>query len=185
MPDNAIDKPRWRDIAEAIGVTAIVASLVFVGMQLRQDVRNATSDAVGDALEAQIEVAQLISSHSALIEKANLGEPISYAEELVLREIARVLFAQVLFQIWQFAEIGDNYSSSPEQYLAAYLFQNPGMRVAFTKLSESTTHLVDPLRSPESLARTYQTGSRAMIARVNNYLTKLDSLNEGDFQSSQ
>ena len=28
--------PRWRDLAELVGVTAIVASLIFVGLQMKQ-----------------------------------------------------------------------------------------------------------------------------------------------------
>ena len=30
-------QPGWKDIAEAVGVIAIVASLLFVGLQLQQD----------------------------------------------------------------------------------------------------------------------------------------------------
>ena len=29
--------PSWKDIAELIGIAAIVASLVFVGVQIRQE----------------------------------------------------------------------------------------------------------------------------------------------------
>lgn len=37
MSEFPMRKTDWKDIAELVGIVAIVASLVFVGIQLRQD----------------------------------------------------------------------------------------------------------------------------------------------------
>jgi hypothetical protein len=36
----------WKDIAELVGISAIVASLIFVGMQMEQSQRLAWADSV-------------------------------------------------------------------------------------------------------------------------------------------
>jgi uncharacterized membrane protein YecN with MAPEG domain len=46
---------KWKDFAELIGITAIVLSLVFVGLQLRQSQVIAQSDIALQELESTIE----------------------------------------------------------------------------------------------------------------------------------
>ena len=45
---------KWKDFAELIGITAIVLSLVFVGLQLRQSQLIAQSDIALQELESTI-----------------------------------------------------------------------------------------------------------------------------------
>ena len=48
-------KMNWKDIAESVGIAAIVASLIFVGMQLRQSQEFAVADQYQDRASATIE----------------------------------------------------------------------------------------------------------------------------------
>ena len=49
----------WKNYAELIGVVAIVASLVFVGLQIRQDQVIARSELTSDSFQLMIELDQL------------------------------------------------------------------------------------------------------------------------------
>ena len=50
----------WREIAELFGIAAIVASLVFVGLQLRQDRQIAKSDSLVAQQILDVEIAALL-----------------------------------------------------------------------------------------------------------------------------
>ena len=71
----------WRDFLEGVGVASIVASLIFVGIQLRQ------SQSMGVAAEAigWIEMMQghraFIAEHADVWQRACAGEPLDQAEK--------------------------------------------------------------------------------------------------------
>ncbi|MDX2478727.1 MAG: hypothetical protein QNK24_00150, partial [Desulfuromusa sp.] len=54
---------KWKDIAELIGITAIVLSLVFVGLQLRQSQLIAHSEIALQELESTIEAHSQINDY--------------------------------------------------------------------------------------------------------------------------
>ena len=70
----------WKDTAELIGIAAIVASLIFVGFQLRQDFQIAQSQVwlERDALRA--EIAALISDHPDVWVKGLKGTELTESE---------------------------------------------------------------------------------------------------------
>jgi hypothetical protein len=57
---------RWRTYFEAVGISAVVASLIFVGIQLRQDQKIATAQYAYDWLGAKIEISALIAENKEI-----------------------------------------------------------------------------------------------------------------------
>ena len=57
LRDKKVDRQKWKDIAEAIGFTAVIASLVFVGIETRNSTKQ--SELTTQALE--------ISAYQALM----------------------------------------------------------------------------------------------------------------------
>ena len=49
MAEHRLKDTNWKDVAELIGIAAIVASLVFVGMQMRQDRVHARAELGADS----------------------------------------------------------------------------------------------------------------------------------------
>jgi hypothetical protein len=117
---------RLRGIAEAIGVASIVASLLFVGFQLRQDARIAKADAIGSYLASGIEFSQGVYPYAEIVVRSNRGENLSDAEQFVLDDIIRQMASNIIYQNWRIREIGGRSVGTDEISLAAFLYLNPG-----------------------------------------------------------
>ena len=103
----------WKDVAEVLGVVAIVLSLVFVGIQLQQDQEIAGAQAYIDAASQITELNQLISENKAIWVRGLDGEELSKEDEVVFQSIYHALFVRKIAQ-WQRAirlSAGDPNSS--------------------------------------------------------------------------
>ena len=78
----------WKDVAELIGISAIVASLLFVGQQIRQDRNVAQADAWLQFVDTQVTLAQVISENAEAWSKGLAGEEITDADQMKFNQIA-------------------------------------------------------------------------------------------------
>jgi len=164
----------WRNFAEAIGASAIVASLMFVGFQLRQDEQIARAEAIGNFMETTISMTQGNFPYADLIMQANRGEELSEAENYILEQIVNNMAATVQFQSVRVQQFSEVKNRTGELLFAAHLYQNPGLRVAWERSDAKFRANVDPLRTKESLARTYESGSGAFRDRIKSHMSRLD-----------
>ncbi len=67
----------WKDVLELIGIAAIVASLIFVGLQLKQSQDIALSASI---LASRVETNSSISDHSDVWAKGNSGADLDGGE---------------------------------------------------------------------------------------------------------
>ena len=171
-----MNKPDWKTTAELVGIAAIVASLVFVGVQLRQDRQIALAEAVADLLENGLEARADINQYAHILVKGNLGAELEPAELMIIRNIVRSEQDRVFLQNWQAQVIGESLSNTPELQFAAFLFRNPAARDAWEQIAADMESHIDPLRTPESLNRTRQRGSAAFRGRIRQHLAALDKL---------
>ena len=81
----------WKDIAELVGITAIVLSLLFVGFQIRQSQQLAMEEQINNANERQNAIRELIFAYPEIWHKACTGEP--------LDPVSRVIAAKI-FDSW-------------------------------------------------------------------------------------
>jgi hypothetical protein len=78
---------RWKDALEAFGLVAIIASLVFVGIQLRQDQVIARSELTSDSFQLMIELDQnLIDPGLA----STFAKMLDRSEELTTSEMVQL-----------------------------------------------------------------------------------------------
>ncbi len=89
-----MNKTNWKDIAELIGIAAIVASLIFVGLELRQAYQIAIT------AEYQERVSAVIDIYNTQIES----------------EIALSVVGQPLYEIVRSADFPDKYRHLYEAY---------------------------------------------------------------------
>lgn len=166
----------WKSIAEFVGIAAIVASLIFVGVQLRQDRQIAFAEAVADALENGLETRSDINQFAHVLVKGNSGAELDPAESMIVRNIVQNEQDRVFLQNWRARVMGESFSNTPELLFAAFLYQNPAARDAWEQIAADMESLIDPLRTPESLEETRRQGSAAFRLRIRQHLAALDEL---------
>jgi len=118
-----------KDIVELAGAVAIIASLVFVGVQLRQSQNIAVAEGYATIFLTQIDVENSIKEHVNIWRRGTSdGE---------LTEDESAIFAVLLNQVNESKVMGYLYMGGIEGYeaaefqvkeFAAFLYQNPGAR---------------------------------------------------------
>jgi hypothetical protein len=120
-------KVTWKDIAELVGISAIVASLMFVGLQMKQARSIAIADSYQQQAGATLAKSELALMHSELIAKANRGEALSDAEEFALLEYVTARWQHAYFGRRR-SEYLERSTGGPVQNFSGFLCNNPGPR---------------------------------------------------------
>ena len=120
----------WRTVAESIGVTAIVVSLVFVGLQLQQDRDLAQVATFGSTTESANALSELVQSHSEVWVRGLKGEELTDAETAVFSSIVRAVESRYMNFIIRWRASADA-QFNPELFarnFAYYVYMYPGLR---------------------------------------------------------
>lgn len=128
----------WKSTAELFGIAAIVASLVFVGFQLRQDREIAIAETFLAILSSEIELQDIASEHAELWEKANNGEVLTDAEARVFHNLVFSFDKQAGRSRAQLNRLGHTPAARDRVIdFASFLYQNPGARSVWTSMWET------------------------------------------------
>ena len=118
----------WKVVAELIGATAIVASLVFVGLQLRQEQRVASVEAGFNITESYYEQLNGAIDNPAIWVKGNAGvEDLSLAEAATYEALIRKEWAHAYWTSYAMQQLGNRYNVGAHDF-AGFLHRNPGAR---------------------------------------------------------
>jgi len=122
----------WKNLVEAAGVTAIVASLVFVGMELRQSQEIAKAEIGMAALAAQIEMNNQMAERPDVWRRGRVGEELSDDDQMVFDLMIRNQNALSFWSYTSFYRI-DRGSRANQAILnhAEFLHKNPGAMKSF------------------------------------------------------
>ena len=119
----------WKDIAELIGIAAIVASLIFVGLELQQSRAIAEANRQAQQMDREFGLTDLVSEHGALIVKINNGESLTEEEELVADRLIQAISTSYFFAYAQVNLLNvDGGRGVPVRSLAIFLNDNPGLK---------------------------------------------------------
>jgi len=77
----------WNEIAELIGIVAIVASLIFVGLQMKQSQEIARADRFEQRIANVIEMRNTINEYANIWAKGNSGDELSEIDSIVYRNL--------------------------------------------------------------------------------------------------
>ena len=117
---------RLKEIVELVAVFSIVASLIFVGLQVRQDREIAATESVAAAADSRKYMAELISDNTKVWVNGLAGEPLSDLEAVVFASIADAYSLDVYASWFRASQLNHvNPDRFPLQ-LASYLIRNPG-----------------------------------------------------------
>jgi hypothetical protein len=118
----------WKEITELVAITAILVSLVFVGLQLRQAEVIARSEITFAILDTQIEVSNAISAHPDVWAKGSAGEDLLPADAIIFaRQIGNL--NDFFYATVRYSDLMDlDWKDSDLSQFAAFLYENPGAR---------------------------------------------------------
>jgi hypothetical protein len=71
----------WKVVAELIGIAAIVASLLFVGLQMHLDRQVAESQGFMDSAAISVDLTQVLAEHNDVWIRGLMGEQLDRYEE--------------------------------------------------------------------------------------------------------
>ena len=123
----------WKDAAELIGIAAIVASLIFVGLQMQQ------AQEIANADRRMMFVANTIELHNAINENADIwargkaGEDLDEIEVIVFDRLMSSMNDFFYFSSRAATGVGNEYGAqSTIHKFAVFLHRNPGARRAWS-----------------------------------------------------
>jgi hypothetical protein len=118
----------WKDVAEIIAISAIVASLIFVGLQMQQTQSIALSGVMAANIGHRIETNNAIANNAVVWTKANSGAELEEAEAVLVDRLMDNLSVERA-SLWLHYQ-GLGREQSAERILADYagfLYRNPGI----------------------------------------------------------
>ena len=119
----------WRSIAEYVGILAVVLSLVFVGLQMRQTNDVAYMELDTAMVGIMAESADLITTNADVWVKGNAGDDLSPAESAIYYELIAVINTRWVVAESQASRLGrTDIADLIRRDWAAFLHQNPGAR---------------------------------------------------------
>ena len=165
-----MEPQNWKSVGEFVGMGAIVASLIFVGFQLRQDREIALADSLAASEASYTAINALISDHAAVWSKGRNGEELTESEVVIMTRLVSALHRRARYTAAMRRNLGAPGTAALRD-LARELYSNPGARRIWE--AETEKELADWDRmSPENTfwRRDYRNEVLAELA-------KLDSVN--------
>ena len=161
----------WKSTAELIGIAAIVASLVFVGLQMRQTQSIAMSDGNLANASNKIERNIAILENSEVWVRGNTGQKLDENDSVVFRYLVQTSLDTTFFEFVRLRQLDEHeIADSVVAEFTVYLFENPGARIIWAE-DELKSEKYRTLLSGSQIA-----GRRAFAESVNKKLSSLDQM---------
>ena len=131
---------KLHDWLQIVGIFALVLSLIFVGLQIRQEQEIAIVDTYGAVAETEIDLSILIGENFEVWRKGLEGETLTENEKGLFLGLATAVESQYQrnFIRWSRIGPGDPDSMASEYAFALYLF--PGLREGFESRQRFDTY---------------------------------------------
>jgi hypothetical protein len=127
-----VNSEKLNDWMQVVGIFALVGSLIFVGLQMRQDQDIAVAQIWAMSDQSVAELAGLISEHSAIWTKGLKGEELSEEEQVTFRSIARAIYRRESNIAARVRRLDYSVGAVSRVQLYAFtLYQYPGLRRVF------------------------------------------------------
>ena len=130
-------RTNWKDILELIGIAAIVASLLFVGLQMKQDQEIAQAQAIVDASAVVTELNQFIVTNREVWIKGLDGAELSVEENLTFRALCRANYLRKISHWERARRLNVGNPDLIIQSFAYEIFIYPGLRRYFGEVIDS------------------------------------------------
>ncbi len=115
-----MDSAKLNDWLQVVGIFALVASLIFVGMQMRQDRTLASVEAMSSRVEASVGLADLIGSNKVVWVSGLSGVELSEADRATFQSMVEAVELHFVAQWVRVGAIGGGRSA--ESVIGDYAF---------------------------------------------------------------
>ena len=123
-----MSREQWRDLLEAIGFLALIASLIFVGLQFRQDHIIAEAQIAADFDDTMIEYARVINANRDVWIKGLEGAELSLQDQVAFETAAFAVWQKFTGLYLRHRILNQGNGLLEARQLAAELFIFPGLR---------------------------------------------------------
>lgn len=133
-----------REWLEIVGILAVVASLVFVGIEVRQSSEAATDQGLASDLANMLAVEELVTSNSGVWLRGCNGEELNAEDQLVFTRIYHS-YEFLYFVRWLRGQRGVHVESENLgiDNMAMNLYRYPGISNEWRRHWESRVHVSD------------------------------------------
>lgn len=123
---------KFNEVAELVGIAAIVASLVFVGLQMKQASDIAQNEVSLGVYATRVEITNEMSAHADIWIRGSRGDELGEKEAFIFGNLMQNLNSQAFWGTVMRAQLGLDQTPSAEIYnFARILHENPGARKAW------------------------------------------------------
>ena len=127
----------WKSIVELLGITAIVASLIFVGLEMRQARQIAMSDGALANGANEIERHNSIADNAEIWRIGNSGGELNENDEIVFRSLVQIVHATEFMEIARLRRVGaDDIADSLTADFSVFLYESPGARRVWIEINQ-------------------------------------------------
>jgi hypothetical protein len=158
----------WKDITELVGIAAIIGSLVFVGLQMRQAQQLAQAQLAVSLSGPTQEMRAIFADHPNVWRRGNAGDTLDPDESAVYQQLIRARWSLAFWEAYSWRQLGSTRDVGAHNF-AAFLWANPGARQTWLSI----------IKSEESIAKKLgYWGANELREVVLADLDKLDSLKD-------
>lgn len=123
-----MSQTKWKHIAELVGISAIVASLIFVGIQLKQDRDLAIAEATIASFSHIMELRNQRFEYIEIWNSGNAGSELNADQGAIYRELIEGAH-QSAFMVWSSLDrAGLGSVEFAVSDFAGFLYRNPAAR---------------------------------------------------------
>ena len=161
-----MDSAKINDWLQIIGIFALVLSLIFVGLQIRQEQEIAIVDTYGSVAETEIDLSILIGEYFEVWRKGLEGETLTENEKGLFRGLATAVESQYQRNFIRWSRIGPGDPDSIASEFAFALYSFPGLRESFESKQRFDTKRDE--------ARGFKSNLSPWESLISQYLEKYD-----------
>ena len=160
----------WKDLVEIVGIVAIIASLIFVGLQLKQEQQIAISEIAQADEGSSTRLDLAIIENADLWLKANIGEILTERESLIMNRLVSAMYRRARQEAQMRRNLGRSGISAIIDF-AIELHENPGARSIWEKQVKSESSYYRTLLPQDNYRQSYH----------DEFFEKLQSLDDAGF----
>lgn len=124
-----MDSTKLNDWMQVVGIFAVVASLIFLGLQMRQTQDIALTESGWNRMLAEIETRRNFKEFPDIWAKGNAGEELNPSEAAIYRALIRDLNALEFFKYYNATILDHPGAADAARWdMAGFLYENPGAR---------------------------------------------------------
>ena len=160
----------WKYLIDVIGFAAIVASLIFVGLELRQSRAIAIGDGNLSNAEVQVETNNAINAYSAIWISGNKGETLSDEDAVIFNNLLK---NKAIHAFMEYARLNqlefDEAAQSINARFSIFLFENPGARQVWLQQEQ---FLEERFQLSDTAGPVWKRSIQANLARLDGEAAK-------------